>query len=92
MSDFLVGLGYERWVLNTLLVLPLVGAFAVLALPERRAKHVALAVALAEFVVSIGLWWAFDPTTSAMQLPSPNGPAQWPLATWRSQIGSQNKA
>jgi NADH-quinone oxidoreductase subunit M len=67
MSDFLVGLGYERWVLNALLVLPLVGALAILALPERRAKHVALAVALAEFLVSIGLWWAFEPGLTSMQ-------------------------
>jgi NADH-quinone oxidoreductase subunit M len=67
MSEFLVGLGYERWVLNTLLALPLVGALAVLALPERRAKHVALAVALAEFVVSAGLWWAFDTGLTVMQ-------------------------
>jgi len=67
MSALLVGLGYERWVLNALLVLPLVGALLVLAGAERRAKHIALAVALAEFVVSLGLWWAFDPGLSSMQ-------------------------
>jgi len=67
MSELLIGLGYERWVLNALLVLPLVGALAVLAAPEARARHIALAVALAEFVVSLGLWWAFDPGLASMQ-------------------------
>jgi NADH-quinone oxidoreductase subunit M len=67
MSDLLLSLGYERWVLNALLALPLVGALAVLAAPAARAKHIALAVTLAEFVVSAGMWWAFDPDTAAMQ-------------------------
>jgi len=67
MSDLLIGLGYERWVLNALLVLPLVGALVVLAAPEARAKHIALGVGLAEFLVSLGLWWAFDPRLGSMQ-------------------------
>jgi NADH-quinone oxidoreductase subunit M len=67
MRDFLMALGYEQWVLNTLLVLPLAGALTVLAAPAARAKHMALAVTLAEFLVSVGLWWAYDPGISVMQ-------------------------
>jgi len=67
MRDFLMALGYGQWVLNALLVLPLVGALAVLAAPASRAKHLALAVTVVEFLVSVGLWWAYDPGVSAMQ-------------------------
>src|SRR5262249_42294789 len=35
--------------------------------PEDLAKRLALVVTLAEFVISAGLWWAFDPTMSTMQ-------------------------
>jgi NADH-quinone oxidoreductase subunit M len=68
MEALFAGLGYERWAINALLVLPLVGALLILAAPAARAKHVALVVALVEFVVSVGLWWAFDPGLSGMQL------------------------
>ena len=67
MRDILLGIGYGQWVLNALLVLPLAGALAVLAAPAARAKHVALAVTIAEFLVSVGLWWAYEPGLSAMQ-------------------------
>jgi len=67
MESLFVGLGYERWALNALLVLPLVGALLVLAAPAARAKHVALVVALVEFAVSLGLWWTFDAGQSGMQ-------------------------
>ena len=67
MRDFLLGIGYGQWVLNALLVLPLAGALAVLAAPTARAKHVALAVTIVEFLVSVGLWWTYDPGVSAMQ-------------------------
>jgi NADH-quinone oxidoreductase subunit M len=67
MRDFLLGIGYGQWVLNALLVLPLAGALAVLAAPAARAKHVALAVTMVEFLVSVGLWWTYDPGMSAMQ-------------------------
>jgi NADH-quinone oxidoreductase subunit M len=67
MRDFLLGIGYGQWVLNALLVLPLAGALAVLAAPAARAKHVALAVTMVEFLVSVGLWWTYDPGVSAMQ-------------------------
>jgi NADH-quinone oxidoreductase subunit M len=67
MSDFLVGVGYDRWILNGLLILPVVGALLVLAVPPTRAKHVALAVTLVEFLVSTGLWWSYDGAAGGMQ-------------------------
>ena len=67
MSEFLLSIGYGRWILNALLVLPVVGALLTLAVPAARVKHVAFAAALVEFVVSAGLWWAFDPASAGMQ-------------------------
>ena len=66
MRDLLLTIGYQRWVLDVLIMLPLVGALAVMAIPQR-AKQVALAAALAEFVVSAGLWWAFDASVGTLQ-------------------------
>ena len=68
MSDFLLSIGYDRWILSALLVVPLAGALLVLAVPAARAKHVACAVAVVEFLVSAGLWWSYDPGEGAMQL------------------------
>ena len=67
MQDFLMSLGYGQLILTALLVLPLVGIIPVALAPASRARQVALAVTLVEFVVSLGLWWAFDPTDPLMQ-------------------------
>ncbi|MBI3982186.1 MAG: NADH-quinone oxidoreductase subunit M [Gemmatimonadetes bacterium] len=66
MAALLTGIGYERWVLDALLVLPLVGAVIVMLRPAAEAKRLALWVAVVEFVVSAGLWWTFE-ATAAMQ-------------------------
>jgi NADH-quinone oxidoreductase subunit M len=58
---------YGAWILDALLLIPLVGGLAVLLRPEAQAKHLALVVAVAEFFLSIPLWWLFDPGTAAMQ-------------------------
>jgi NADH-quinone oxidoreductase subunit M len=58
----LSGLGYQRWTLDALLLLPLLGAVLVLLRPEAQAKRLALYLTLAEFVVSLGLWWTFRPS------------------------------
>jgi NADH-quinone oxidoreductase subunit M len=50
---------YDRWVLVALLAWPLVAAGIVLLVPERYAKHVALAATLLEFALSVPLWWRF---------------------------------
>jgi NADH-quinone oxidoreductase subunit M len=70
MTDFLQAIGYERWILNVLLVLPMVGVALVLLAPERWARWLTLVVAVAEFVLALGLWWAFDPSNGGMQFGS----------------------
>jgi NADH-quinone oxidoreductase subunit M len=67
MSDFLYSIGYERWILTTLLVLPLVGLIPIAIAPAAQAKRIALVVTIVELIVSLGLWWAFDSTLPGMQ-------------------------
>jgi NADH-quinone oxidoreductase subunit M len=52
---------YQHWVLPALLIWPVAGAAAVLLVPARWAKHVALAAALIEFAISVPMWWTFAP-------------------------------
>src|SRR5216110_629702 len=52
---------YAHTVLTALLAWPVVAAAAVLLVPERWAKHVALAASLVEFAISVPLWWTFRP-------------------------------
>src|SRR2546421_5432279 len=52
---------YAQAVLTALIAWPALAAAAVLLAPERWAKHVALAASLAEFAVSVPLWWVFQP-------------------------------
>ncbi len=66
MTGALAGLGYQRWVLDGILLLPLLGAVLVLLRPPSESKWLALYVTLAEFLLSLGLWWTFQPT-AAMQ-------------------------
>ena len=53
---------YEAWVLHALIWLPLLGMVHVLWAVEERAKTLALRWSLVVFVLSVGLWWAYDPT------------------------------
>src|SRR2546423_3477421 len=52
---------YSQTVLTALLAWPALAAAVVLLVPERWAKHVALAASLAEFAISVPLWWTFQP-------------------------------
>lgn len=61
MADMLNLIGYQAWVVPVLLGLPVLGALLVVAAPASRARGIALAVTLVEFVVSAGLWWSFAP-------------------------------
>ncbi len=94
MNSFLSSINYHAWVLPALLILPTLGALAVwghglgLRTDEERAsgahtaRRLTLAVLVLEFVVSAGLWWSFDPTTSAFQ-----ATVEWPwIATWGVQF------
>jgi len=81
MASFLDSIGYNLWVLPALLLIPLVGAVLVLLLPVRApdagvnavetpaARQVALWLFVLEFVVSIGLWWSFNPADTGWQAP-----------------------
>ncbi|HTE20647.1 MAG TPA: proton-conducting transporter membrane subunit, partial [Armatimonadota bacterium] len=50
------------WILTILIFLPLLGAAAAYLAGERRAKHVALWVGIAEFLISLPLFVYFDRT------------------------------
>ena len=78
MQDFLTSIHYNAWVLPALLIIPLAGALVLLvqaalarddgtlsAAPS--ARWVALIAFVIELVVSAGLWWSFDPGSSAWQ-------------------------
>lgn len=67
MSDLLGSIGYGDWIIPALLLLPLAGVAPILIAPARMAKRIALAVSTLVFVVSLGLWWAFDARSGAMQ-------------------------
>ena len=79
MATFLDSIGYNAWVLPALLVLPLIGAVIVLMVPVRNspmtdggvespaARQVAFWFFVLEFLVSLGLWWSFNPTDAGWQ-------------------------
>lgn len=78
MASFLDSIGYNGWVLPALLLIPLVGAIAVLLVPAREstdaggvetpaARQIAFWFFMLEFVVSLGLWWSFNPADTGWQ-------------------------
>jgi NADH-quinone oxidoreductase subunit M len=67
MTGLLEAIGYSGWALSVLLILPVIGAFVVLAVAEPSAKRVALAFATIELLVSLPLWFAFSPASAAVQ-------------------------
>ena len=79
MASFLDSIGYNSWVLPALLLIPLIGAVIVLLLPVRNpvgagvetpaARQVTFWLFVLEFVVSIGLWWSFNPADTGWQAP-----------------------
>ncbi len=68
MTALLSSIGYQGWILHVLLALPAVGAIPVFLAPAAVAKRLALAIAVAEFVLSLGLWWAVNTTNGTMEL------------------------
>lgn len=79
MQALLRSIAYDAWVLPALLIIPLTGAALLLLTGEGRqdpdeagtssgsARPIALVTLLAEFVVSLGLWWSFDPAATGWQ-------------------------
>jgi NADH-quinone oxidoreductase subunit M len=70
MTAFLSSIGYDQWIIHVLLLLPVVGILPILLAPARVAKHLALWLTIVEFVLSLGLWWAYLPGHESMQLTS----------------------
>ena len=70
MTQFLASIGFDRWILHVLLVLPLVGVIPVLLAPAALAKRTALVITVIEFLLSAGLWWAVDTNPGTLQLTS----------------------
>jgi NADH-quinone oxidoreductase subunit M len=80
MRDFLLSVGYDQWILPTLLFLPAIGAILTWmhGIYEYRAGHVGrnfdafarwlpFGIFLLEFILSTGMWWAFEPAGAAFQ-------------------------
>ena len=74
MTTLLETVGYTNWILHALVWLPVLGIALVLGTEERKAKTVAFWCSVIVLVLSLGLWWAFDPTISGFQMES--------TATW----------
>jgi len=66
MSDLSQQSGGFPW-LTLIVFLPLVGAIALFFVKEASVRAAALGVALVELLLSLPLWWLFDPTTPRMQ-------------------------
>ncbi|HJQ12741.1 MAG TPA: NADH-quinone oxidoreductase subunit M [Gemmatimonadaceae bacterium] len=80
MTAFLDSIGYNNWVLPALLIIPLIGAVVVLLAPVRdsadgaavespAARQIAFWFFVLEFIVSLGLWWSFNPNDAGWQAP-----------------------
>ena len=78
MREFLATIGYARWVLPALLLIPIAGAILIYAARIGRkrpddiahagdARVIALSALVIEFLVSAGLWWTFDTSRSTWQ-------------------------
>jgi len=57
----------SHWTLSLLLLIPAVGAVLCFAVSEARAKHVAFAVSVVVFLLSLSLFWTFQSGTAAIQ-------------------------
>ncbi len=68
MSELLASIQYARWAVSALLLIPLAGGLVIWAAPAASAKKVAFWTTIVEFVVSAGLWWAYDPAGPTMQI------------------------
>lgn len=70
MTSLLDSIGYTGWILHALIWFPVLGVGLVLWAEEAQAKTLAFWWSIGAFVVSLGLWWAFDPTEAGMQMQS----------------------
>ncbi len=93
MHDFLVQINYNAWILPALLLIPIAGALALLATGSFSnddgtleaapgARWVALLFFLLEFVVSMGLWWSYDPAGARWQATYDH----WWIIPWNARL------
>ena len=68
MTALLEPIGYANWALHALIWLPVLGMGLVLWAEEERAKSLAFWWSIGVFVLSLGLWWTFDPGYGGMQM------------------------
>jgi len=54
-------------ILSLTIWLPILAGLVIIALGNSTSRHAALGVSILTFLVSLGLWFGFDTTTSAMQ-------------------------
>src|SRR5512142_1815542 len=93
MQAFLVQINYNAWILPALLTIPLIGALLLLvmgafagdggtlgAVPS--ARWIALLVFVIEFVVSMGLWWSYDPGGARWQATYDH----WWIVPWNARL------
>jgi NADH-quinone oxidoreductase subunit M len=93
MNAFLTSIGYQSWILPALLAIPLLGAAVIWISGARQPvstgdevvsgaaaspRRLALLTFAVEFIVSLGLWWSFDPARAGWQ-----SVVDWPwIASW----------
>jgi NADH-quinone oxidoreductase subunit M len=70
MTALLDSIGYSGWALHALVWLPVLGVGLVLWSEEAQAKTMAFWWSVGVLVLSLGLWWAFDPAEGGMQMQS----------------------
>lgn len=70
MTALLDAIGYSGWALHALIWLPVLGVGLVLWSEEAQAKTMAFGWSVGVFVLSLGLWWAFDPAQGGLQMQS----------------------
>ncbi len=70
MTAFLDAIGYGQWILHALVLLPLLGILPVVLGSAAAARRTALVVTTAEFILSLGLWWAVDTAPGTLQMVS----------------------
>jgi NADH-quinone oxidoreductase subunit M len=68
MTQLLTSIGYNHWILQVLLGLPLVALVPVLLGSAPAAKRIALFATLLEGLLSLGLWWSVDTAPGNLQL------------------------
>ena len=78
MTDLLASILYGDWILHALIWLPLAGTVHVLLSSSQRAKNIALRWSAFVFVLSLGLWWAYDPGDGGLVMESS---ASW-IESW----------